>query len=249
MIFLQRRSVLSVKNKDKVSRNVFFVYIISKTVINIVMEKEYRLLLTGLSGCGLIYLCFAYMEMTLWGYGVVLCAAGIYLFYLLKITKSRISSQKQYTFLAGLVGYLFIINLAFGALQIMKAQNQHDTLTNIREDIDTNVISIEFHKDMLKTLKAYHQQSDKSNSIVDTYVDVMGDKLSKNGTINTIYGKEGKAFNGYYELAGKEKVEVIAVTEISKGKNPEFDNYDQNSGKIQIEISLTEEGIDYERVN
>ncbi|MTI86524.1 MAG: hypothetical protein FH748_01000 [Balneolaceae bacterium] len=214
------------------------------------MKKEYQILLTNVVACLVLYLVFAYLELTFVGYGLALAAASVFLYTLMKAVRSKISSKREYKIMAGVMGYLFAVNLIFGGIQYMNASNQHETLETIRETIDTNIIAIDIHQDLLTTLKTYHEQeSGSQKSIVHIFEERVGDRLGSDRVLKSKNAAKMEAYTIYTEMKGDTLVQLFTVTNISKGEKENFDNYNDQVGMIQIEAGLTERGVDYERVN
>lgn len=225
------------------------------------MEKEDKLLIGALvlSAIGFFGPLFAGMIWVALFFAMLF--GIIFLGRLVSVSKQYFDSKGAYYFVYGLVGLIILFHAIAFAHDYGMRDFQKDLLLEIRKTIDTGITKSDVEEKLIYVLGQYYQHD--RESVVQTFKDLMSDNLGKDGVYladfdltksGKLKGKinpdESDQINHFYEIdEEKDEVRVYAVTDVSPGEDPEYQNYDGQKGRFEMIFTLNEEGVSYEVLN
>lgn len=211
------------------------------------MKKDWILISGGLLSTLVLFAVPAYFYAHWLALILSFMSAGLFTFLMLKRNQQPLGRYYRPALSAIIVLY------GFGAGSIIhnyiQAQKQDKVLTDIRHTIDAGIIGVQINNDMIQSLKYYKTSSAQEMTVTQAFRTHMGDLLNEDGSIAPRQEGEDENMSYFYEVTGPDTVRIIAVTQVSGGEDPEFQNYDGQYGKSQFEGILTNEGVEYEKVN
>ena len=125
-----------------------------------------------------------------------------------------------------------------------------NNLEKTRSTIDEGISKLRTQEALLEVLQHFYSQANQDEiTIASSFREVMRDRLEPNGTVNlTKPGVPSDIFYEY-EIISPDEVSITASAKIGKGENPDFVNVSSHTGKYQAVVTLTPNGISYEREN
>jgi hypothetical protein len=214
------------------------------------MEKETKVLLGAVVVAPLAYVIPLSMGNIWLGYFLLLCVAVTFLGILIKFASSELDTKAFKRIFIGITGTLIAINILLFAHDYSRKDYQKDLLLEIRKIIDGGIAKTDVQKDMTHILARYH--SEDRDSIVETARELIPEKLGENGIYISNFDLQQDSVNDdetnfFYEIDEEDdELIVIVVTDISLGEDPEFENYDGQVGRFEMEFTVNKEGVEYE---
>jgi hypothetical protein len=222
------------------------------------MSKETKLLVGGIGVAVLGFFISLYFQKIWLGLFIALLVGVIFLGRLVSLSKKEFDSRNSYLIMYGIVALIILFNAIAFAHDYGIRNFQPELLLDIRKTIDRGIAKAEIEAEMIYVLGQYHQQ--ERESVVETYRDLNPERLGEDGIFISDFDQEvarkqelDKEFtdddntNYYYEIDEEaDELKVIVVTEVSLGEDPEFENYDGQTGQFEMMFTLSEEGVDYE---
>lgn len=227
------------------------------------MERETKLLIGAILVGGIGFFIPLYFGNAWLALFIVLLVGTIFLGRMVSQSKEDFESKAAYRVVYGLVVLMVLFNAISFAHDYGRKDFQTDLLLEIRKTIDEGVTKADVQEKLVYVLGQYHQND--RESIADTFRELMGDNLGEDGvyladfdlrksgklqSIDGINQRESDQINHFY-IIDEEKDEVIVrvVAEVSLGEDPEYQNYDGQTGKFEMRFTLNEEGVRYEVLN
>lgn len=220
------------------------------------MEKETKLLIAavGLSGIGFFSLLYAGL---IWE--ALFCAllfGAIFLGRMVSLSRSYFDSKMTYRGVYGLVVLVVFFHALSFAHDYSLRDYQKDLLLEIRKTIEVGVLRSDVQNKLTYTLSQYHEKD--RESLIGTFKELFPDRVSEDGTYISDFelqernekDPESDQYKYFLELnEEKDEITFIGVSEITKGKDPAFKNYDEQMGMSELKLRLNEGGVEYEVVN
>ncbi|WP_421773706.1 hypothetical protein [Gracilimonas sp.] len=226
------------------------------------MEKETKLLIGAILFGAIAFFIPLYFGKAWLALFNVLLIAILFLGRLVSRSKEIFESKAAYRVVYGLVILVVLFNAISFAHDYGRRDFQKNILLEIRKTIDTGITKADVQEKLIYVLGQYHQQN--RESVVETFRDLMSDNLGEDGVFLADFDlrKAGKLkpgsikhgdsdqINHFYTI-DEEKDEVIVrvVAEVSLGEDPEYQNFDGQTGKFEMMFTLNEEGVRYEVLN
>jgi len=225
------------------------------------MERETKLFIGGLIIAAAGYFIPLYFGHIWLGLFIALVTAVIFLGRLLSLGKEEVESAAAYRVVYGLI----VLVVAFNALAFARDYGmrdyQKDLLLEIRKTIETGITRADVQEKMIYVLGHYHRNN--RESVVETFKELMGDHLGENGVYLSDFDlnpvrkaasgsdlSDEDTINYFYKTdAEKDEVKVIVVSEIAPGSNAEYENFDGQTGRLEMMFTLNKEGVGYEVLN
>lgn len=211
------------------------------------MKKDWILLSGGVLTTLVLFAVPAYFYAHWLALTLSFISAGFFTFLMLKRNQQPLGRYYRPAFGA------IIVLFGFGAGSIIhnyiQAQKQDKVLTDIRHTIDAGIIGVQINNDMIQSLRFFKTSSAEEITVSEAFKSHMGDLLKEDGRIQPREEGEEENVVYFYEVSDPDTVKIIAVTKVSRGEKPDFRNYDGQTGMSQFEGILTNEGVEYEKVN
>lgn len=225
------------------------------------MERETKLLFGGVIIAALGFFIPIYFGKIWLGLFIAFATGVIFLGRLLSMSEKEFESKSAYRIVYGFVAVIVLFNAIAFAHDYGRKDYQKDVLLEIRKTIETGITQVDIRGKFMYVLGKYHQEN--RDSIVATFRDLFPEHLGEDGIYLAendlrIAGKDSLAttrttddqINHFYEIDWvKDEIRVIAVSEISLGEDPEYENYDGQKGQFEMRFTLNKEGVGYEVLN
>jgi len=224
------------------------------------MERETKLLIGGIVIAGIGFFIPLYFGKIWLGLFIALLIGIIFLGRLLSLSKSEFESKVTYGVIYGLVILVVLFNAIAFANDYGNRDFQKDLLLEIRKTIDSGITQADVREKLIYVLGQYHQND--RGSIVATFNDTMPEQLGEDVVyisdfdLRKASGDSSMAnidddnINHFYEIDKEaDEIKVIVVTDISLGADPEYKNYDGQTGQFEMRFTLNKEGVNYEVLN
>lgn len=225
------------------------------------MEKETKWLFGGIILAGIGFFIPLYFEKIWLALFIALLIGIIYLGRLVILSKDEFESKTTYRLVYGLVILVVTFQILAFANDYGSRDFQKDTLLEIRKTIDSGITQADVQEKLIYVLGKHYQNDQES--IIATFREMMPEHLGEDGVYVPDFDlrKDGKDssvvnqdiddhINHFYEIdEEKDEISVIAVSEISLGSDPEYENYDGQKGRFEMLFTLNEEGVSYEVLN
>ncbi|MGN8224874.1 hypothetical protein [Gracilimonas sp. BCB1] len=227
------------------------------------MEKETKLLIGAILFGAIAFFIPLYFGKAWLALFNVLLIGILFLGRLVSRSKEIFESNTAYRIVYGLVILIVLFNAISFAHDYGRRDFQKNILLEIRKTIDTGITKADVHEKLIYVLGQYHQND--RESVVETFRDQMSDNLGDDGIFLADFDlrKAGKIDSGWgvkkddsdqinhFYTIDEEKDEVIVrvVAEVSLGEDPEYQNFDGQTGKFEMMFTLNEEGVRYEVLN
>ena len=207
------------------------------------------------------YLVLLYFGKIWIGLGILLLAATMFIALLLGNSRQYFESKSAYQFFTGIVLVLVVFHAIRFSVDYGKRDFHKNLLLEIRKTIEEGIATNEVQGDMFYALRNYH--NGEYDSIVLSAKDVFKDRIEADGVflskfdlrensdpnyvIDEDADDEADLFYEFDEAA--DVMKVIVVANIPPGENLDFQNYNGNTGRFEMEFTLTKEGVSYEVAN
>ncbi len=215
---------------------------------------EWSAVVAGVLSIGM-YNLFALLGYRWGGIISAMVIVFVYLFYLNTWASQHIEKQstrmviRVFVFCAVVFQSLFLYN------SYERADFQQNVLVQIRQVIDTGILTTEYRPKLVEALDHYHQTD--AESIGESVRAVFGERLKEDGTLrpskNFDPGNQDEYYDDFtviYEFAEDDQsFRIYAIGKVSRGEEADFENKDGNTGRLQFMAELNEEGIQHERQN
>lgn len=220
------------------------------------MDKETKRLFGALALAAAGFFVPLYFGKIWLALGMALAVAFLFLGSLLKQSKKDFESKWTWRVVAGLAVLIMLFNAISFVHDYGMKDYQKGLLLEIRKTIDSGITQADVREKFLYVLGQYHQND--RESIVATYRDLMSEHLGENGIylsdqdlrIEKDSSNADDNINHFYEIdEDADEVKIIAVTDISLGSDQEYENYDGQIGRFEMEFTLNKEGVSYEVLN
>jgi hypothetical protein len=225
------------------------------------MERETKLLFGGMIIAALGFFIPLYFGKIWLGLFIALATGVIFLGRLLSLSEEKFESKTAFRIVYGVVVVIVLFNAIAFARDYGMKDFQKDVLLEIRKTIETGITQVDVREKFMYVLGTYHQQN--KDSIVDTFKELFQQHLGKDGVYVSDYdlSKAGKDslvinpssddnVNHFYEIEEDEdEIRVFVVSEVALGEDPEYKNYDGQTGQFVMRFTLNKEGVNYEVLN
>lgn len=224
--------------------------------------KNTKRILIALPVIGAIgYLVPLYFGNIWLGLGILLLTATVFIAFLLGDSRQYFESKSAYRFVTGIVLVLVVFHAIRFSVDYGKRDFQKNLLLEIRKTIEEGIATNEVQGDMFYALRNYH--SGEYDSIVSSAKDVFKDRIEADGVFLSKFDLRENSDPNYvidedaddeadlfYEFdEATDEMKVIVVANIPPGENLDFQNYNGNTGRFEMEFTLTKEGVSYEVAN
>lgn len=223
------------------------------------MEKETKLLFGGIVLAAAGFFIPLFFGKIWLGLFIALIVATIFLGILLSLSKEKFESKWAYRVVYTLVVLIVLFNAVSFVHDYGMRNYQKEILLDIRKTIDYGITQSDVREKFMYVLGQYHQKD--GESIVSTFRNLMPEHLGEDGVyvsdfdLSTIVEDSladdvDDNINHFYEIdEDADEVRVIVVTDISEGADPNYENYDGQKGRFEMEFTLNKEGVSYEVLN
>lgn len=224
--------------------------------------KNTKRILIALPVIGTIgYLVPLYFGNIWLGLGILLLTATMFIAFLLGDSRQYFESKRAYLFFTGIVLVLVVFHAIRFSVDYGKRDFQKNLLLEIRKTLEEGIATNEVQGDMFYALRNYH--SGEYDSIVLSAKDVFKDRIEADGVLLSKFDLRENSDPNYvidedaddeadlfYEFdEAADVMKVIVVANIPPGENLDFQNYNGNTGRFEMEFTLTKEGVSYEVAN
>ncbi|MFN1835181.1 hypothetical protein AB2B38_007965 [Balneola sp. MJW-20] len=211
------------------------------------MKQQWKILAGGVVTTSVLFAVPAYFYAQWMALILSFISAVSFSLILLKRNKEKL----DHTYKVAATGIILLIIFSSGYIvhDYFRAEYQDEILVEIRQTIDSGIIGVQIKNDMIQSLKYYKSSDSDEMTVSEAFSSYMGDKLNENGTIKPSQEKEGDNISYHYEIKDADTVVIIAVTKVSKGNDPAFKNYDGQTGMGEYVGTLSNGGVEYEKVN
>ena len=181
---------------------------------------------------------------------VLLCGV-IVVFFIAMLVKRMFDWEGGHKWTYGIAGVMVLyVGLAgfAGWYTYQQSQFQQEILPEIRATIDSDLIKVYSQEPLLHTLRKYHEEDhDRVDSL---FMELYGDDIDDQGRFlpETVQGYNSPPYF-YLEQAEADRVTIAGTSPFTDGNDPDFQNIDGESGKLQFTATVTKEGVRYERKN
>ncbi|MDR9418735.1 hypothetical protein [Gracilimonas sp.] len=196
-----------------------------------------------------VAVCFSFIYQDLWLGFFVALTAGVGL--LLIMTVKMLSGVKS----AGIkktVGFLFlglsVLVIYDSVFEMIKSDKKSDILVEIRQSIDGNVSQIQSEKIFVERLR-YKSQNEEVENLAEAFRTVAGDRLKADGTLLPKPVEQGQDLNFSANIVNPDSIVITIVADIARGQDLKYSNSDGSTGKYEGIATLSENGVDYVRIN
>lgn len=225
------------------------------------MEKETKLLIGAVVLGAIGFFIPLYLGKIWLALFIALLTGIIFLGRIVSLSRAELESKTTYRLIYGFVILIVLFNAISFAHDYGRRDFQKNILLEIRKTIDTGITKADIQEKLIYVLGQYHQ--DDRQSIVDTFRELMPETLGEDGIYVSDFdltrsGKlkgnigpdESDQINHFYEINEEEdEIKVLVVAEVSRGQDPEYQNYDGQKGKFEMMFTLNEKGVGYEVLN
>lgn len=215
------------------------------------MSKETKLLIGAICASIFAYLIPLYFGKVWLGYFLLIFIGVLYLGSLIRFASLNLRSKSSRYIIMGLAGLLIVFQILAFAHDYSRKDYQKNLLLEIRKIIDSGITKSDVQKELTYVLAKYHK--DDRDSIIETARDVIPEKLGEDGVyisdfdIKETDDEEDDNLNYFYEIDEEaDELTVIVVADVSRGEEASFENYDGQTGKYEMQFTLSDEGVDYE---
>ncbi|MFH0989657.1 MAG: hypothetical protein V1799_06535 [bacterium] len=145
------------------------------------------------------------------------------------------------------MGFTFFLTYRFEDQTKWQAERLHKILGVIKEGIRT----VEAPKILLKTLEAYHRkQMKQQKNLAETFKTLYPTAESGVNLFTKEYfpdyfwfERTSNPLKIFVQSIEPGTIVLVAMDQFHEGKNSTFNNYDGQSGRVQVRYTLTEKGI------
>ncbi|WP_103664490.1 hypothetical protein [Gracilimonas amylolytica] len=224
------------------------------------MERETKLLFGGMVVAALGFFIPLYFGKIWLGLFIALITGVIFLGRILSLSEKEFESKWAYRSTYGLVVLVVLFHAIAFAHDYGRKDYQKDLLLEIRKTIDSGATQADVREKLIYVLGEYHQND--RESIVTTFKDLMNEQIGEDGIylsdfdLRKAAGDSSMAdidednLNHFYEIDEEaDEVRVIVVADVSIGSDPDYENYDGQVGRYEMNFTLNEEGVSYEVLN
>ncbi|MAO65503.1 MAG: hypothetical protein CL666_10935 [Balneola sp.] len=214
------------------------------------MSNETKLLIGAILAGSIAYLVPLYFGSIWLGYTLLLLITISFLGSLIWFARLNLESKISRRVVIGVTGTLLICNILLFVHDYNRKDYQKNILLEIRKILDTGIARSDVQKELTYVFSRYH--TGDRNSVVETARDVMPERLGEDGIYLSEFDLEENSLNDdntnyFYELDEEaDELRVIVVTDVSRGENPEFKNYDGQVGRLEMEFTVNKQGVGYE---
>lgn len=214
------------------------------------MSNETKFLIGAIIAGSIAYLVPLYFGNIWLGYTLLSLITISFLGSLIWFARLNLESKVSRRVVIGITGTLLICNILLFAHDFSRKDYQKNLLLEIRKTIDTGIARSDVQRELTYVLSRYH--TGNRNSIVETAKDVMPEKFGQDGIYISDFDLEEDSLNDdntnyFYEIDKEaDELTVIVVSDVSRGENPEFKNYDGQVGRYEMVFTVNKKGVDYE---
>jgi hypothetical protein len=215
------------------------------------MSSENKLLIWALVTSGVAYLLPLYIGNIWLGYSLLLLVAVLYLASLIRFAGLNLKARSSRYIVMGIAGTLVVGQVLAFAHDYSRKNYQKNILLEIRKKIDTGIAKSDVQKELTYLFAQYHQED--RTSIVETARDLIPEKLGENGVYISDFDLDKKNMeeddnaNFFYEMdEAADELTVFVVSDVPLGDDPDFENYDEQTGRYEMKFTLSDEGVEYE---
>ncbi|MEX2347641.1 MAG: hypothetical protein WD511_00355 [Balneolaceae bacterium] len=225
------------------------------------MERETKLLIGGIVIAGIGFFIPLYFGKVWIALFIALLTGVIFMGRMVSISEDKFESVRSYRTIYGLVALIVLFNSIAIVHDYSNRDFQLNLLLEIRKVIDSGVTQADVQEKLIYVLGQYHQND--RDSIIETFREHMSEHFGEDGVYisdfdlskadpkdSSVNQNSDDNINHFYEIDEEnDAIRIIAVSEISLGDDPEYENYDGQQGQFEMEFILNEEGVRYEVLN
>jgi signal transduction histidine kinase len=214
------------------------------------MNKDTKFFVGAILSSFVVYLIPLYFGKAWLGLFLLLLLGASFLGVFVKYFNFNVESKvKRFVF-----SVFALVLVSFHALSFAHDYGRKDyqkkNLIEIRQIIEEGITKSAVQKKLIYVLSQYHLQDEYS--LIEMVELILSENLLVDGSFDEHPDQEEPEDAMSYFYQKKEELntfKVIGVSKVVPGANASFNNYDGQTGQLQIEIVLTEEGVTYEVVN
>jgi hypothetical protein len=180
------------------------------------------------------------------GFFFVLVIAVAFLGVLNKFMGKNLDSKAIKTSLSIYLMVLISFQTLVSVHDYARKDSQKEILIEIRQVIEEGITKAQVQKPLLYVLSEYQKQTE--GTITELAHQILGEKLEENGRFDTDLDREEEEDEDIYfyeEDQANDVLTVIAVSKVVPGANTEFQNFDGQTGMLEIRVSLSKKGVSY----
>lgn len=179
-------------------------------------------------------------------------AAFLYLIVLAWIWLKQIRSKGRRMAIGIILGLLVLSSGMYGYFIHKRSQLTSTVLPQTKLNIEQSTAQAYIMEPFLSTMETYfmsEEERSEQHSLSAIFTSKYDSLLTDDNVFQYGSGVHNRSLNLYLADAKPESVVIIGQSEIVDGEDPEFENYDGSTGKMQVRGILTPNGIHYERQN
>lgn len=214
------------------------------------MKKEYNLLIAGTIGViAATGLSFIFLDHWV-GLFPAVAIGIIFLVMLYRWMSANVESEGIKKTVRYLLAFIVVLHAYSFVLDWFKTERQQKIMTEVRRTIDGSAAQIESEQILIKTLRHYYLKSDGDNvTLESSFMEVAEDRLHENGKIEPSEPKIAEELNFKAEFPREDSIIVRVNSNIARGEDENFVNFNGQTGKYQAAAILTPKGVSYVREN
>ena len=214
------------------------------------MDKEFKFFIIALFCSIVAYLIPLYFGKAWLGLFLLLLVGISFLVGLVKYFSSNREARIERTIFSTFAFVLVFFHALSFTHDYGRRDYQKKVLVEIRQTVEEGITKSMVQKPLIYVLAEYHQQ--EKYSLIEIADQILSDNLLEDKSFNEVPDqvKPDNAMKYFYEKnKDANTLKVIGVSKVVQGVVDNFKNYDNQTGKLQLEVTLTESGVTYEVVN
>ena len=172
--------------------------------------------------------------------------------------RKEFGQKKFYWVVYGIASVVVLFNVIGFFHDFGRRDFQTDLLLEIRKTIDEGITKSDVQEEMVYVFGQYYKK--ERESVLETYRELMPGRLGEDGIFMSAFDRmkdehmyginknpKGDNVNFFYEIdEEQDELKVIVVTDVSLGEDPNYENYDGQTGRFEMMYTLNQEGVHYE---
>lgn len=181
--------------------------------------------------------------------GCILSTGIIFVALLVGNSRQFFKSKNAYRLLTLLAVVFVVAHTLRYSFDYNRRDLQTELLLEIRKTIEIGVANSDVKMALFEVLREYHLND--GDSIVNLANEMLEDRLTDEHIFLSKAGMEGyekeELTEYFYESDNiNDEFQVIVVSNIPNGEDPEFKNYNGNVGRLEMVFELSTNGVFYE---
>ena len=176
-------------------------------------------------------------------------AALIYLIAFSFVWLKEIESTQKRRAIGWTLGVLAFFSGVSATISYVGSSRQSRLLSVIRTTIERNLAGAKIKEPLLMTFRDYRSVGSAGTSLSNIFLAKYDSIVTKDGSFNPKSLGEESTLYLYLSKAEGDSVVLVGESRYITGMDPDFKNYSGETGRFQVEGTLTSNGISYERAN